>query len=142
SSLAFGRDKPFLQFFFGLRPSPVDSLEKFGWPFASSIRRLITQHNGMAARDFDCAAPFEVPQHARDCLNGEAKIIRDVPTRHWQIDEIILSWRCALDHFYEETDDPLFCSRGQEQEKMILLTSKLAGCQRQQSICNFKIGRG
>ena len=86
----------------------------------------------MAARDFDCAAPFEVPQNARDCLNGKAKIIRDIPAGHWQMNEIILSWRCALEHFYEETDDPFFCSRGQEQEKMVLLTSKLAGCQRQQ----------
>ena len=96
----------------------------------------------MAARVFDCAAAFEVPQDARDCLNRKPKIIRDVPARHWQIDEIILSWRGALDHFYQETDDPFFCRRGQKPEQMILLASKLTGCQRQQSICNLAIGRG
>jgi hypothetical protein len=47
-----------------------DSLEKFSRLFASPARRVITQHDGTAARDFDCAAPFEVPQNARDCPKG------------------------------------------------------------------------
>src|SRR5262249_16496566 len=82
---------------------------------------LIAQHNGMAARDFDCATQFEVPQNARDCLKGKAKIIRDIPASHWQMNEIILSWRCALDHLYEETDYPVFCSRAQKYDELILL---------------------
>jgi hypothetical protein len=66
-----------VQFLFSLGPSPFNSLEKFSQPFASSIRRLIAQHDGMA-RDFDRAAPFKAPQSARDRLNSQAKIIRDV----------------------------------------------------------------
>jgi hypothetical protein len=102
-----------LQLLFGFGPTPVDTPEKFSWRFASSVRSAIAQHNGMVARNFDCAASFEVPQSGRYRLNGQAKIIRDIAASHWQIDAIIRSGS-ALDHLYEETDDPFFCSRGQK----------------------------
>jgi hypothetical protein len=70
SGFAFGGDKPLVQFLFCLGVSTLNPLEKFSQPFASSIRRLMAQHNGMAAQNFDCAAPLEVPENARDCLNG------------------------------------------------------------------------
>ena len=35
-----------------------------------SLLWLDQQHDGMTARDFECAAPFEVPKNARDGLNG------------------------------------------------------------------------
>jgi hypothetical protein len=132
--LPFGRAKPVVQFLFCLGLSTLNPIEKFNRSFASPVRKLIAQHDVTAARDFDCAAPFEVAQNARDCLNSQAKIIRDVLTKHWQNDET-LTRRGPLGHVYEETDNPFLRSCGQEQEKMTLLTCKLTGCQRQELIC-------
>src|ERR1700751_1668640 len=97
SGFAFRRKQPFLQFLFSLGPSPLNPLEKFSRSFASPVRKLIAQHDGTTARDFDCAAPFGVAQSARDCLNSQAKIVCDVLTKHWQNDET-LTWRGPLDH--------------------------------------------
>jgi hypothetical protein len=35
-----------------------------------------------AAFYFDCAAPFEIPQNARDSLNRKPEVIRDMLTGH------------------------------------------------------------
>ena len=73
SGFAFGRGKPVVQFLFCLGLSTLNPIEKFSRSVASPVRKLIAQHDVTAARDFDCAAPFEVAQNARDCLNSQAK---------------------------------------------------------------------
>ena len=59
-----------MQFLFCLGTLTLNPLEKVEQFFGPSFHELIAQSNGAVALYLDCAAPFEVPQNARDCLNG------------------------------------------------------------------------
>jgi hypothetical protein len=59
-----------VQFLFCLGALALNPLKKIDQFFGHSLHKLIPQRNGVVALYLDCAAPFEVPESARDRLNG------------------------------------------------------------------------
>src|SRR5262249_8607020 len=83
----------------------VASCNKIDSAVESAKSDAVAQYDPARARQLDRGGVLQLRQGAGYGLDGETEVIRDVLTRHRQLDRVID--RHPLRHFQEKADDPL-----------------------------------